>query len=336
MQHDNKIPAFAGMTYPYVTIRLPTLSLLVTSAAAQRHRVLYATMTDEMTEKMTPLRRQIDTLDDQLIDLLKERIAVVHQVGELKREHLGDDHCFIRSGREGTMVHRIYDAFKDNEFNALAAVSIWRQIIGASIHLESPLTISAYYQPGMSALYWLAREHFGQAIPIQTVSTPSRVLGDLYEKRASVGILPMPGQGDESRWWRLIDHTRPDVAPKLFARLPVADVDHYPKHFPTALAVAMVAPEPSDNDISYFMLSVDGTISTSRISSVFDSAGIPMTIVDVDADDTAMRHLLISLPGFYDHQVPALQTVREQLDESLHQLEWLGAHPTPIDARAGE
>lgn len=35
--------------------------------------------------KLEDLRNRIDALDDQLLDILNERMELVHQVGELKR-----------------------------------------------------------------------------------------------------------------------------------------------------------------------------------------------------------------------------------------------------------
>lgn len=40
-----------------------------------------------MEEKLEKLRKEIDGIDESLLDLLAKRIALVREVGELKKEH---------------------------------------------------------------------------------------------------------------------------------------------------------------------------------------------------------------------------------------------------------
>ena len=40
-----------------------------------------------MTHPLAPLRAEIDALDDRIIALLAERMAVAHQVAAIKRDH---------------------------------------------------------------------------------------------------------------------------------------------------------------------------------------------------------------------------------------------------------
>ena len=42
---------------------------------------------EKPSEKLNDLRRAVDHLDDQLLDILQERFAVIDQIGAHKREH---------------------------------------------------------------------------------------------------------------------------------------------------------------------------------------------------------------------------------------------------------
>ncbi len=66
-------------------------------------------MTRQKTSTDTELaafRRQIDEIDDKIIDLLIERTGIVGRVGELKRK-AAPGRCPIRPGREAEMLRRI-------------------------------------------------------------------------------------------------------------------------------------------------------------------------------------------------------------------------------------
>lgn len=204
-------------------------------------------MTIDYIAQLKGLRQRIDALDDALIGLLKQRIAIIHEVGALKRDHTPAD-CHIRPGREGEMHRRIHTAFAGSDFPPSAALAIWRQIIGSSTHLESPITIAV---AGDDTLAWQAREYFGRGVTC--VHTPSirEALDAVTNKRATIALLPSPTDDSLVDWTALISHA--DL--RVFAALPVALA---PSEAPACYAVAAVAAESSGDDVS-LMLFAAGT-----------------------------------------------------------------------------
>jgi chorismate mutase len=190
----------------------------------------------EMTPEQTleTLRARIDGLDDQLIALLNERIGVVKQVAALKAQHWPNN-CHIRPGREGRMHQRIAERFATSDFPAAAALTIWRQIIGASTHVESPLKIAVKN----SAQAALAREYFGSTAEIVPCKTLADAMEGIAQGRVTM-LLATP------RDLGVIHASNPAL--KVFAALPVAT----PKK-PLAIALANITPEPSGDDISYHL-----------------------------------------------------------------------------------
>jgi chorismate mutase len=182
-------------------------------------------------------RARIDALDTQLIALLKERIGVVKQVAALKAEHWPGT-CHIRPGREGRMHQRVAAEFKDSDFPAAAALAIWRQIIGASTHVESPLHIAVTSAEQAA----LAREYFGVTASI----TPFLNLADALANTQRTVLLATTSDLPVVR----------AVAPalKIFGALPLQGAE------PTALALAEITPEPSGDDVSYYLR--EGRIET--------------------------------------------------------------------------
>lgn len=272
-------------------------------------------------ETIAPFRAEIDAIDKQLIELLKARIGIVAKVGEAKKE-AGEKGVFIRSGREGAMVNTIYEAFKGHDFSADAAANMWRQIIAASIHLESPLSIAALQDDACGHLFWLAREYFGSFVPITPVGNLHRVFGELSEGRAAIGVLPYPDNSAEVGWWELIAH---ENGPKIFAHLPATITPHYPRRLPTALAVADIIPSPSGDDQSYLALALQQTLSSSGLQEQFRKSGLKAECLQIIASDPR-RHVLMRVEGFLTPGDETLKNLLKLLDE--HLLEWhiIGAH----------
>lgn len=200
-------------------------------------------MTQSFTEQLAALRASIDAIDDELIALFKKRIGIIHHVADLKSTHTPAA-CHIRPGREGEMHTRIYNAFKDSDFPPAAALVIWRQIIGASTHLESPITV-AY--AGEEALRWHAREYFGRNVSFVKTDSVEDALKAVENKHATIALLPAPSDENLADWARMEHHP----ALKAFAALPVLlDAND----MPAGIAVAAVAPEPTGNDITLLLV----------------------------------------------------------------------------------
>lgn len=201
-------------------------------------------MSTDFTAALSTLRHRIDTLDDKLIEHLKERIAIIEEVAALKRAHT-PSHCHIRSGREGNMHARIYNAFCASPFSAVAALSIWRQIIGASTHLESPITVAI--SASTPELISLARDYFGRVITITTPATVSDAIAEIHAAHATIMVIAPPSAATLPEWRALKSSSL-----NIFAALPVILSEN---EAPIAYAAAAITPEPSESDETLYMSS---------------------------------------------------------------------------------
>lgn len=194
-------------------------------------------MTETPEQALEGHRAAIDAIDSQLIALLKQRIGIVKQVAALKAANWPGT-CHIRSGREGRMHQRIAEAFRDSDFPTSAALTIWRQIIGASTHVESPLKIAVTSAEQAS----MAREYFG----VSAIVLPFANLADALANKERTLLLATKADLPVVR----------AVAPKLkiFGALPLQQAE------PAVLALAELTPEESGDDISYYLR--DGRIDT--------------------------------------------------------------------------
>jgi chorismate mutase len=183
---------------------------------------------------LATLRSEIDAIDREMIALLKNRIQVVKQVAELKHA-TWPGRCHIRPGRETQMHRAMFEAFQGSDFLPEAAVAIWRHIISASTHLESPLHIAT-----TDALRPLAQSYFGDYV--HHISWNNGAM----PAEATIAILPFPAAANAALWQ---DFLKAHPTWRIFASLPV--VLH--GGLPQALALAPVQAEASGDDVSYFI-----------------------------------------------------------------------------------
>ncbi|MCI5049032.1 MAG: chorismate mutase [Rickettsiales bacterium] len=280
--------------------------------------------------QLTEFRKQIDAIDDEIIALMKQRIEIVAQVGAAKKA-AGEKGLFLRSGREGKMIRRIFNAFKSSNFDATAATSMWRQMIAASIHHESPMQLSVVHHEKIQNLLWLAREHFGSFVPVTTNTTVNGVLGDLASDKINIGILPSPAEtflADEDTNWWLVLASQGNTNLKIFAHLPVVAHPEFPKRACHGLAIANVTPEESGNDESYFACKLQEAVSTSKATEIFAKSGITASLIN-SSNQPPVHRMLIKLDGFYTDDSDELLEVSRALGDA--EIIWLGSHPKPID-----
>ncbi len=278
--------------------------------------------------KLSALRAKIDEIDNNIIEQLTKRIEIVKQVGELKHKTTTIP-CPIRSGREAEMVRRIIEEFRPTDFPAGAAAAIWRIIIGASTNIESKLTLSVFSDEKDNNLYWLAREYFGPTSPIIKQPHIKRIIGDVMDGKAAVGIVPFLRSADTSNWWTVLMQQGENV-PKIFAHVPFVYTDVPGKDIPSALAIARLVPEPSGNDMSLIVIEADSTVSQSKLQTAFVNAKLEVTWINIATLSPASRHHLVEIKGFITADHEGFATLISALGASVFSTHFLGAYATPM------
>ncbi len=279
--------------------------------------------------ELSALRQQIDALDDKIISLIIERTGVVANVGALKNKALPGQ-CHIRPGREADMVRRVMQKFEGSAFNPSAAAAMWRILIGCSTCVESPLTLSVYTPDRNDTLYWLAREYFGPTLPVIRQPHIKRVIGDVMDGKASVGIVPTLHDDAAGEWWPALMPASPQ-APKVFAHVPFIYENTPGAIIPMALAIGLVAPEETGNDRSLLVLDTDYNLSQNRLQTAFVKAGLEAQWISIStpASSTTRRHL-IEFKGFIAPSHAAMKAAVADLGTVIQNIVFLGAYATPL------
>src|SRR4029450_7363289 len=211
-------------------------------------------------KQLAALRAEIDAIDSQLHDLLMRRTDLAVQVGEVKArvQPLGgtpaDGSKFIRPAREALILRRLV-ARHQGKLPKAVIVRMWREMISALLQVEGPFVVAVQAPKGDTALWDLARDHYGSRVPPPPVAGSEDVLNAVARGKATVGILPMPRLGERSPWWPQL-LAKGESVPHVRGRLPFGDIGNVRDPKAEAMVIGRAANEPTGDDRSWVALSL--------------------------------------------------------------------------------
>lgn len=132
------------------------------------------------------LRKAIDEIDDQLIDLINQRMKYVREVGELKRDNKT---AIYRPEREKAIIDRLY---KNHEgiLTRSAIEAIFLEIFAVSRNFELPERV-AFLGPEGSFTHQAAESRYGAISDYLPLDSISSVFEAVATERARFGVIPI-------------------------------------------------------------------------------------------------------------------------------------------------
>jgi chorismate mutase/prephenate dehydratase len=132
------------------------------------------------------LRQAIDSLDDQVLDILNRRAELVMEVGKLKSAARGDFHV---PSREREIYDRL-TARNRGPFPNEGLKSVFREIISASLALEAPMKV-AFLGPKATFSHLATMQHFGYSAELVPQKSIPAVFEEVEKGRATYGVVPV-------------------------------------------------------------------------------------------------------------------------------------------------
>jgi chorismate mutase/prephenate dehydratase len=136
--------------------------------------------------ELQDLRKRIDSLDDQLLQLLNDRMELVKKVGELKR---ATKTIIYRPEREKQILDRL-EKQNGGLLSRSAIEAIFLEIFAVSRNLELPERIS-YLGPEGSFTHQAAESRFGGMSEYLMLPTIRSVFDSVETGRARFGVVPI-------------------------------------------------------------------------------------------------------------------------------------------------
>ncbi len=164
---------------------------------------------------LTGLRRRLDEIDDRVHDLLVDRAEIVSLVAASKKD--GNQPSF-QPAREAEIIRRLVGRHH-GAFPAATLVRMWREMLAATVRLQSPFLVAVFAPLDRPGFWDLARDHYGSNTPMVAYDCVGQVIRTTAEGEASVGVLPMPQPDEPDPWWRQL-LSIDESAVQVIARLP--------------------------------------------------------------------------------------------------------------------
>jgi len=140
--------------------------------------------TSESTSSLADLRVQIDSLDQQLLDLLNRRAHVAELVGAVKKR---EGTPYFRPDRVAQVIEKIQKS-NPGPLKAPHVAAIWREIMSACLALESPQRV-AVLGPEGTFCEQAAIEFFGGAADLVYCASFDEVFHATAAGSAQYGVV---------------------------------------------------------------------------------------------------------------------------------------------------
>ncbi|PLY04793.1 MAG: chorismate mutase [Arcobacter sp.] len=132
------------------------------------------------------LRDKLDSIDNELLKLINERMEIVHQVGAVKAQSGG---AIYRPEREKAIIDRL-ESLNEGKLNRSAIEALFLEIFAISRNLELPENI-AYLGPEGSFTHQAAEARFGAMSSYLSIGSIKGVFREVSTKKAKFGVVPI-------------------------------------------------------------------------------------------------------------------------------------------------
>ncbi len=148
-------------------------------------------MAEKIESILAGLRREIDQIDDRILELLNQRAQVVIRVGEAKA---GEQREFYVPSREQEIYARLTET-NPGPFPSEAIRRVFREIISASLSLEQPMKV-AFLGPPATFTHVAAMQQFGLSAQLVPQKSIPAVFDEVLRGRAPYGVVPVENSNE--------------------------------------------------------------------------------------------------------------------------------------------
>jgi len=132
------------------------------------------------------LRKKIDEIDAQIVELMNRRAEIVLEIGRLKRDR---NQAVYAPHREEAIYNHVVSLNK-GPLSEQCLRAVYRELMSGCIALQKPLSISYLGPPG-TFTHDAARSKFGDSVQYVPAATLEEVFEQVERGRADYGVVPV-------------------------------------------------------------------------------------------------------------------------------------------------
>ncbi len=287
-----------------------------------------------MSKALGEIREQIDSIDNQVHDLLMERASLVSSVAAAKKK---DGLQIVQPAREARMMRRLLNRHHGT-LPRMTIVRIWRELVSSVALLQTGFSVVVASSEKSNPYWDVAKDYFGSSIPMKKVSGTANALSEVRENGDCFAVLPWPELGEGQPWWKHFLHQ-----PEDRGRLSIICALPYGKNkksdddsFDRALVVSDIEFLPSDDDVTFIGLELDCDVSRARILSCAEKAGLKLVNIYSESNEIQggdhKVHLLEVL-GFMTGADAVISSLQSAFEGKCYTVQVLGGYPVVPDIR---
>lgn len=137
---------------------------------------------------LTALRKQIDGIDDRILELLNQRARCAQQVAETKTA-AGEADSFYRPEREIEVLRRMAET-NPGPLGREAVIRFFRELMSECLALEKPLRV-AFLGPEGTFTQQAAYKHFGHAVQATPLPAIDEIFRAVESGTCPYGVVPV-------------------------------------------------------------------------------------------------------------------------------------------------
>lgn len=287
-----------------------------------------------MSEKLNEIRKTIDSLDNQIHDLLMQRADLVTSVSEEKKK---SNIPIVQPAREAMMIRRLLKRHR-GPLPEAAIIAIWRELVGAVSLLQTGIKVAVSSAPQDAHCWDMAKNYFGTVLPMVKSSASMMAIASVRENDANFAVLPWPQDGEHAAWWPFLLNQKEDKM-RIVCALPYGVPENQVGAILNrALVVSKTDFSPSGEDHSFLALEIDPSVSRARILDVFKSVDLKLLTLNTrpGAGVGGKNLHFIEVDDYISDTDKQLERVEEKFAEAGAKCVALGGYPIPPVLKAAK
>ncbi|MDL1968628.1 MAG: prephenate dehydratase [Deltaproteobacteria bacterium] len=141
---------------------------------------------NDSTSKIDTLRKSIDDIDDNILDLINKRLVFAKEIGQIKGLN---SEPIIDSTRETTIIKRL-SSLNSGPLSNDALYHIFTKIIAASREIQKPQIVT-YLGPEATFTHIAAIKHFGRGVSFVPQPSIRNIFFEVEKGTCNYGVTPV-------------------------------------------------------------------------------------------------------------------------------------------------